>query len=94
MFAVRVLWAHLPSGVAPPIIGLCCALILAVSVREVSAQETVNYASLSGRVVDAQGAVIAGARVSARQTATNVTAEALHREGWPVPLSLPASRSV
>jgi hypothetical protein len=76
MFAVRVLWAHLPSGVAPPIIGLCCALILAVSVREVSAQETVNYASLSGRVVDAQGAVIAGARVSARQTATNVTAEA------------------
>ena len=50
-------------------------LILWGSARDVSAQETVNYASLAGRVVDAQGAVIADARVSARQIETNVAAE-------------------
>ena len=39
------------------------------------AQETINFASISGRVIDAQGAVIPSARVSARQLETNVTAE-------------------
>ena len=76
MFVVRALWAHRSSGVAPPIVVLCCAVIFAVSARASSAQETVNYASLSGRVVDTQGAVIVGARVSVRQTETNATAEA------------------
>ena len=37
-----------------------------------SAQETVNYASVSGRVTDPQGAVVPGAQVIARQTDTNV----------------------
>src|SRR5262245_17313053 len=41
------------------------------------AQETVNYASLSGRVLDPQGAVVPGARVSARQTDTNIVAESV-----------------
>ena len=55
------------------LIGLaCCAVVPA---RIVEAQETVNYASVSGRVTDPQGAVIPGAQVSARQTDTNVTAE-------------------
>src|SRR3954454_24994851 len=36
-------------------------------------QETVNYASISGRVADPSGAVIEGARVTARQTETNLT---------------------
>ena len=40
-----------------------------------SAQETINFASVSGRVTDAQGAVVPGARVSARQTDTNITSE-------------------
>src|SRR6185295_963235 len=40
-----------------------------------AAQETVNYASVSGRVSDAQGAVAPGATVTARQIETNVTAE-------------------
>ena len=39
-----------------------------------SAQETVHMASLSGRVTDPSGAVIAGAQITARQTDTNLTA--------------------
>jgi hypothetical protein len=36
-------------------------------------QETINYASISGRVTDATGAVIIGARIVARHTQTNQT---------------------
>ena len=39
-----------------------------------AAQETVNFASVSGRVTDPQGGVIQGATVTARHTETNVTA--------------------
>ena len=39
-----------------------------------AAQETVNFASVSGRVTDPQGAVIRGATVTARHAETNVTA--------------------
>jgi Carboxypeptidase regulatory-like domain len=39
-----------------------------------SAQESINYASLAGRVTDPQGASIAGAQVTARHTGTNVKA--------------------
>jgi hypothetical protein len=49
------------------------AMVL-VSVRPAVAQQKVDYASLSGRVTDPQGAVVQGAKVSARQTDTNVTA--------------------
>jgi hypothetical protein len=38
-----------------------------------SAQQTVNNASLSGRIVDPSGAVIAGAQVTATQIATNIS---------------------
>jgi hypothetical protein len=41
-----------------------------------AAQETVNYASVSGRVTDQQGAAVLGAQVTARQTETNVAREA------------------
>jgi hypothetical protein len=47
------------------------------SVGMARAQETINYASVSGRVTDPQGAVVPGAQVSARQTNTNVTAETI-----------------
>jgi hypothetical protein len=40
-------------------------------------QETVNQAAIGGRVIDPQGAAVPGARVTVRQTETNVTAEAV-----------------
>jgi hypothetical protein len=41
------------------------------------AQETINDASLGGRVTDPQGAVVRGAAVSARHIDTNVTADTM-----------------
>ncbi len=56
-----------------------CALLLSVPAR---AQETINSASVSGRVTDPQSAVVPGALVVAKQTETNVQAEAVSdREG-------------
>jgi hypothetical protein len=43
--------------------------------RPAAAQETVNQASISGRVFDQQRNVVPGARVVARQTETNLVAE-------------------
>ena len=51
--------------------------LLAVPAMSVSAQETVNYASVSGRITDPQGAVVAGANVTARQTETNIVRGAI-----------------
>ena len=42
----------------------------------VLAQESVDYASISGRVTDPSGAIVEGARVTARQTETNLTSAA------------------
>src|SRR6478672_8051497 len=58
---------------------LCLILFATTSLCAVPsgfAQETVNYASVSGVVTDPQGAAIADARVSIRQTETNVTQRA------------------
>ena len=61
------------------IVAACCAL---GPPGVAFAQETINFASVSGRVIDAQGAVIPGAQVTARQTETNVTAETVtNKEG-------------
>jgi carboxypeptidase family protein/TonB-dependent receptor-like protein len=54
------------------LVAACCAVAAADIVH---AQETINYASLGGRVTDPQGAVVPGAAVSARQIETNITAE-------------------
>ncbi|PYR29750.1 MAG: hypothetical protein DMF90_29130, partial [Acidobacteria bacterium] len=56
------------------IIVTCCIAAAVVTVR---AQETVNYASVAGRVTDPQGGVVPGAQVTARQLETNVTAATL-----------------
>ena len=42
--------------------------------HSVFAQQSVDYASVSGRVADPSGAVVQGAQVSARNTRTNLTA--------------------
>jgi hypothetical protein len=44
--------------------------------RLVLAQESVNYASVSGRITDPSGAVVSGAHVTARQIETNLTSGA------------------
>src|SRR4051812_34766564 len=45
-------------------------------------QESINYATVSGRVTDQSGGVMQGARVSARQIDTNTTSAAVtDREG-------------
>jgi hypothetical protein len=51
------------------------ALCLALATTA-GAQETVNYASVSGRVTDPQSAAVPGAVVTARHTETNVSREA------------------
>jgi hypothetical protein len=45
------------------------------------AQETINYASVGGRVVDAQGAGVPGATVVAHHLDTGVKAEATTDDG-------------
>ena len=52
------------------------ALLLLPRAWPADAQQTVDYASISGRVTDPSGAVIPGAEVFARNTATNVAAAA------------------
>src|ERR1017187_310027 len=49
-------------------------LSIAGPARSAFAQETINYASVSGRVIDPSGLVVPGAHVTARQTETNLTA--------------------
>ncbi len=45
-------------------------------------QETINYASVSGRVIDPSGAVVEGASITAHQTETNLTSStSTDREG-------------
>ena len=53
-----------------------CFLILAGPANVVWAQQTINNASISGRVTDPSGAVVSGAGVTAKQTNTNITSSA------------------
>jgi len=53
----------------------CVAACAACAVTPAAAQETVNFGSVSGRVVDAQGAVVPAARVVARHLDTNQSTE-------------------
>jgi Carboxypeptidase regulatory-like domain len=49
--------------------------LVSVPGRPLFAQQSLDYASVSGRVTDPQRAVVAGAHVAARHIDTNVTAE-------------------
>jgi hypothetical protein len=55
-------------------VALGCVLALA---SPLSAQQTVDVASISGRIVDSSGAVIPGANISATHSETNVAATAI-----------------
>ena len=57
-------------------VGVVCALATVAA-----AQESINHASVSGRVSDAQGAVVPGATVTAVQAETTVTATAVTDDG-------------
>ena len=50
---------------------------LALGAIAAAAQESINYASIGGRVTDASGAVVQNARVSARQVETNISSALL-----------------
>ena len=54
---------------------ICLACVAIATARAAQAQETINYASVGGRVTDALGAVVPGVHVTARHTETNVKAE-------------------
>ena len=53
------------------------ALASVLLVYPLAAQESISYASVGGRVTDASGAVLTGARVAIRQTGTNLSSMAL-----------------
>jgi hypothetical protein len=58
------------------------AILATLTIVVAFAQETINYASLSGRVTDPTGAVVEGATVTARQVETNLISTATtDREG-------------
>jgi Carboxypeptidase regulatory-like domain/TonB dependent receptor-like, beta-barrel len=55
------------------VLGLVCAVLACAHASP--AQQSVDLASIGGRVVDPSGAVVRGAEVTARHAATNVTAK-------------------
>ena len=55
-------------------------MCVCLTADRLAAQETINYGTISGRVIDPQGAVVPGANVSARQTETNLTRETVTDE--------------
>jgi hypothetical protein len=64
-----------------------CALQL-FAVALVSAQETINYASVSGRVTDQSGAVVEGARHHGSPNRYQLDEYDRHRYRWAFPVSL------
>jgi hypothetical protein len=57
------------------VVAICVMLHAVVAPVPAGAQETISSASVSGRVIDAQNAVVPGAQVVARQIETNVKTE-------------------
>jgi outer membrane receptor protein involved in Fe transport len=62
-------------------IALAAAAVALAAAIPAGAQESINHASVSGRVSDAQGAMVPGATVTARQLATDVVASVVTDDG-------------
>src|SRR5215467_13226095 len=60
---------------AHPIV-LILLLVRLMTPAIAAAQQTINFATVSGRVTDPSDAVLSGAQVSARETETNLTSTA------------------
>ncbi len=61
---------------------LACSVGTALCTPPLFAQETIQFATIGGRVLDPSGAVVESAKVGVRQTETNLSAEAVtDREG-------------
>src|SRR5262245_26327991 len=60
---------------------IAVAVVIGVWPCGAAAQQSVEYASVGGRVVDPSGAVVAGAHVTARQVETNLTAQGITDQG-------------
>jgi hypothetical protein len=54
--------------------GIVLIFFLAAALQFTFSQEAINHASLGGRVTDPSGAIVAGAKITARQLDTNFTA--------------------
>ena len=52
-------------------------IFLALGVLCAAAQESIQYGSISGRVEDASGAVVQGAKITSRQKDTNISSTLL-----------------
>ena len=73
---------------------LALAGVVLAGAHAVFAQQSIDYASVSGRVADQSGAVVGGAQVTARQTQTNLIEYDEHRSERPVPISISQSGAV
>jgi Carboxypeptidase regulatory-like domain/TonB dependent receptor len=60
---------------------IAIAIVIEISAGAAAAQQSVEYASIGGRIVDPSGAVVTGAQVVARQVDTNFAAHATTDQG-------------
>src|SRR5262245_34380792 len=62
-------------------LALAVVAVALVAATSAAAQESINQASVSGRVTDAQGGVLPGATVTARQIETDISVSAVTDNG-------------
>ena len=90
----RVVSSHVEVSRAEFANSGACERIARMRRIRVVAQQSVDYASVSGRVTDPSGAVVPGAQVTARHTQTNLTATTVTDQRRPVPVPVSAGRAV
>jgi len=76
-----VLFSSLGGVPVRSVAGIVIAIVIEISAGAAAAQQSVEYASVGGRVVDPSGAVVTGAAVTARQVDTNFAAHATTDQG-------------